>query len=314
MRLAVLLSSLLLLSACDSSEHEAVYGYMEADYVYVAPTVSGLLDRITVQRGDAVQVGDALFAVNSTNLAADAAAAEAGLASAQANLANLSKGKRPEEILVILRQREQAEADRVNAEKDYHRYLALGKTDVASKASLDLKTAAYEVAKGRVEELDAQVATAMLAARPDELTMAEQGIRTARETLRKAQQQQADSAPVAKASARVEDVYYRLGELVPMGTPVLKLLPPDNIKVRFFVSQKTLPQLHIGDTVRIVCDGCAQEHPARISFIAAQAEFTPPVIYSVESRQKLVFMVEARPLHYSPDLHIGLPVSIRMGS
>lgn len=313
MRLAALFFPLLLLSACDSSDQGAVYGYMEADYLYVAPTVSGILDHIAVQRGDAVQVGDALFAVASANLAADVAAAEAGLSSAQANLANLSRGKRPEEILVILRQREQAEADRINAEKDYQRYVALGKTDVASKASLDQRTAAYAVAKGRVEELNAQIATAMLAARPDELTMAEQGIRTARETLRKALQQQADSTPTAKLAARVEDVYYRLGELVPMGTPVLKLLPPENIKVRFFMSQKALPQIKLGDRVQIVCDGCAQEYPAQVSFIAAQAEFTPPVIYSVESRQKLVFMVEARPLQYSPDLHIGLPISIRIG-
>jgi HlyD family secretion protein len=112
-------------------------------------------------------------------------------------------------------------------------------------------------------------------------------------------------------SGTVQEIYYRPGEMVPAGRPVLSLLPPGNVKVRFFVPEKVLPSIAYGDPVRIGCDGCAGDLVARVSFIAMQSEFTPPVIYSLEERSKLVFLIEALP--ESPDaLRVGQPVDVTL--
>jgi HlyD family secretion protein len=111
----------------------------------------------------------------------------------------------------------------------------------------------------------------------------------------------------------VEQVYFRPGELVPAGKPVLALLPPENLKVRFFVPQALLPTLNIGDEVQVRCDGCAGDLTAKISFIARSAEYTPPVIYSLEERSKLVFLVEARP-NKPASLRVGQPADIALAS
>lgn len=113
------------------------------------------------------------------------------------------------------------------------------------------------------------------------------------------------------ATGTVQEVYFRQGEQVPAGRPIVSLLPPDNVRVRFFVPQAKLPAIHIGDRVSISCDGCASDLVARVSFISAQAEFTPPVIYSQEERARLVFRVEATP-ERPADLRTGQPVSVAL--
>ena len=111
----------------------------------------------------------------------------------------------------------------------------------------------------------------------------------------------------------VQEVYYRPGEMVPAGRPVLALLPPGNIKVRFYVPETMLPNVAYGDTVKIGCDGCANDLIARVSFIARQSEFTPPVIYSLDERAKLVFLIEALP-EKPAALRVGQPVDVSLVS
>ncbi len=108
----------------------------------------------------------------------------------------------------------------------------------------------------------------------------------------------------------VQQVYYRPGEMVPVGKPVVALLPPENLKIRFFVSEPALAGLAIGDRIDVHCDGCLDTE-ARISFIARSAEFTPPVIYSLDERAKLVFLVEARTVKHV-DLRVGQPVNVSL--
>jgi HlyD family secretion protein len=114
-------------------------------------------------------------------------------------------------------------------------------------------------------------------------------------------------------SGTVEEVYYRPGEMVPADRPVLALLPPGNIKVRFFVPEAVLPHIAYGDTVKVACDGCAGGLTARVSFIAKQSEYTPPVIYSREERARLVFLIEARP-DKPAALRVGQPVDVTLAS
>ena len=140
---------------------------------------------------------------------------------------------------------------------------------------------------------------------------AEAALRTAQARLNSAQTRLARRKVASPVSGSVQQIYYRGGELVPAGKPIVALLPPGNLKVRFFVNEATLPKLKIGEPVTVGCDGCASGITAKISFIARTSEFTPPVIYSLEERSKLVFLIEARPER--PELlRVGQPVSVSL--
>jgi len=140
---------------------------------------------------------------------------------------------------------------------------------------------------------------------------AEAALRTAQARLNSAQTRLARRKMMSPVSGSVQQIYYRAGELVPAGKPIVALLPPGNLKVRFFVNEAILPKLKIGEPVTVGCDGCAPGITAKISFIARTSEFTPPVIYSLEERSKLVFLIEARPER--PELlRVGQPVSVSL--
>ncbi len=135
--------------------------------------------------------------------------------------------------------------------------------------------------------------------------------RQAESALRSAKTRLARRKLVSPVSGTVQQVYYRPGELVPAGRPVISLLPPGNLKVRFYVSETLLPQISYGDEVTVTCDGCAPDLRAKVSFISRSSEYTPPVIYSQDERTKLVFLIEARP--EKPDaLRVGQPVSVTL--
>jgi HlyD family secretion protein len=141
---------------------------------------------------------------------------------------------------------------------------------------------------------------------------AEAALRTAQARLNSAQTRLTRRKMFSPVTGSVQQIYYRVGELVPAGKPIVALLPPANLKVRFFVPEAMLPKLSIGEPVTISCDGCDKGLTAKISFIARSSEFTPPVIYSVEERSKLVFLIEARP-ERPERLRVGQPVSVTLG-
>jgi HlyD family secretion protein len=141
---------------------------------------------------------------------------------------------------------------------------------------------------------------------------AEAVLRTAQARLNSAQTRLTRRKVFSPVSGSVQQIYYRGGELVPAGKPILALLPPGNLKVRFFVNEAMLPKLKFGDPVDITCDGCDAGIRARISFISRASEFTPPVIYSMDERSKLVFLIEARP-ERPERLRVGQPVSVALG-
>src|SRR6266540_3803964 len=141
---------------------------------------------------------------------------------------------------------------------------------------------------------------------------AEAALRTAQARLNSAQTRLARRKVFSPVTGSVQQIYYRGGELVPAGKPILALLPPGNLKVRFFVNEATLPKLKFGDPVTVTCDGCERDITAKISFISRTSEFTPPVIYSMDERSKLVFLIEARP-ERPEHLRVGQPVSVALG-
>ena len=173
---------------------------------------------------------------------------------------------------------------------------------LAAEAGLTNARQAYERAKELVKSR---------AGTQKALEDAEAALRTAEARLNSARTRLARRQVKSPAAGTVEQVYYRPGETVPAGRPVLALLPPGNLKIRYFVPQAKLPTIKIGDTVQVACDGCAQGLTAQVSFIARSAEYTPPVIFSQEERAKLVFLIEARPAQ--PDkLRVGQPVTVTL--
>jgi HlyD family secretion protein len=182
-----------------------------------------------------------------------------------------------------------------------------------AKASHDLAEATYQRRKELRESPSAVISAEELdSARADrDTTEAQMASQSA--ALDKAQwsfDQKQQSAPT---NAFVQDTLYRQGEWVAAGNPVIALLPPENLKVRFFVPQAALPQVKIGAAASVTFDGSAKTYTATVNYISAEAEFTPPVIYNRENRSKLVFMIEARfsPAD-APELRPGQPVDVKL--
>jgi HlyD family secretion protein len=292
--------------------HEAgrYSGYVEADYVFVTSSVGGTLAKIGVARGDRVAKGTLLFALDDTSERAARDEAAAKLRQAEAQLADLQSGKRPPEIAAIEAQRRQATAMLRQSEEEYRRQLNLNRKGVAAEKALDDARAMRDQNRARVAELDAQLAVARMPARTDAIRAAEFAVTAAKAALAQAEWRLGQTAGAAPDDATVVDTLYRPGEMVPAGMPVVQLLPPANLKIRFFVPEPRLARLAVGDKVVVRCDGCGGPVPATVRFIAPQAEYTPPVIYSRDERARLVFMVEARPDARRDALRVGQPVDV----
>lgn len=173
----------------------------------------------------------------------------------------------------------------------------------------DVAMAQASVTNARLAHDRAKTLLATSAGTQRALDDAEAALRTAEARFNSAQTRLGRRKVASPVTGTVQQVYYRPGEMVPAGRPVVSLLPPGNIKVRFFVPEATLPKIALGDGVKIRCDGCKSDVDARVTFISRASEFTPPVIYSLEERSKLVFLIEARAA--SPDsLRVGQPVTI----
>ncbi len=312
--LILVLPVALCVSACNDPTPAPWSGYAEGDYVYVAAPLAGRLDTLSVQAGQSVAKGAVLFILESDNETAARDEAAARLLGAQAQVANLDKGRRSAEIAVIEAQLTQALASAKQASQELQRQQQLIAQGFVSKARIDDASTAVNQAQAHVAEVQAALRVARLPARSDERTASQASATAAAAVLRQSQWRTDQKQQVAPGDALVADVYFQTGEWVPAGQPVVSLLPPQNLKARFFVPQSELATLAPGQTVLLSCDGCAGPIAARILRIASQPEFTPPVIYSNAQRAKLVFMVEAQPAPGDASrLKPGQPLDVRLG-
>ena len=249
MRAAGALLLLLLVGSCSDPPKSRFQGYVEGEFVYVASPLSGTLESLRVRRGEQVQAGDPLFALDET----------------------------PEKAA-----REQIEAALVLSEAEYARQDKLVRTGVAAIQDLDRARSTRDQDKRRLTQTDWSFL------------------------------QKRQSAPQA---GLVYDTLYRQGEWVAAGKPVVALLPPQNIKVRAFVPETRVGSIHYGEEVRVTVDGVRDPFIGKVSYISPHAEYTPPVIYSRESRAKLVFMIESvfGPA-ISAKLNPGQPVDVEFKS
>jgi HlyD family secretion protein len=302
-----------LLAGCGEKSTGSFQGYIEGEYVYVAAPLGGALTNLAVARGDSVKTGQILFALERQSEADALAQAEKNLAQAQSQLDDLTKGKRPTEIASLEAQLERAQADLKLSAAQLARREKLDVTDVVSKEELDQARAQNDASQAQVSQLTADLATAKLGGRDDAIRAAQAAFESQRAALDKAKWAFDQKQQFAPADAAVHDTLYRPGEFVAAGNPVVALLPPENLKVRFFVLQEKLAQVKIGATVSVAADGAARAVNATVNYISTQAEYTPPVIYSRETRAELVFMIEAK---FSPadavELRPGQPVDVRL--
>jgi HlyD family secretion protein len=273
------------------------------------------LQQLSVKRGDRVEAAKPLFALENENETAARREAGERLRAAEARLKNLQSGKRAPEIETATQELQQARAMRELASSNVARQQKLHASGFVSRAVLDDAQAQFKREDAHVKELEAAVATAKMPARTDEIRAAEADARAAKEVLAQSEWRLAQRAVATPAAGLVHDTYFVVGDWVPAGSPVASVLPPANIKVRFYVPEPLLGGLKLGQTVTIDCDGCAAPFAATIRFIADRAEFTPPVLYSKENRAKLVYLVEAKPAPAdAAKLHPGQPVDVTLSA
>ena len=312
LRTALAVTALFAVAACGDKPSDAWSGYVQADYVYVAAPLAGTLAALHVQPGQMVTRGNPLFNLESDLERATRAEAEARLAAASAQAANTDKGKRAPEVAVNQAQLEQVRAAAELAAHDLQRKRELVAKGFISKAQLDEAQASLDQARARVAELGSAVQVAKLPARDDERAAANAQVDAAKSVLQEALWKQEQKAQAAPVDGEVADTYFRPGEFVNAGQPVLALLPPANLKARFYVPESQLSKLALGQTVGVSCHGWSANITARITHIATRPEYTPPVIYSNEQRSKLVFMAEAVPEGAAgAKLRPGQPLEVR---
>ena len=300
-----------LAAGCGREARDVFQGYAEADYVDVAAAEPGQLESLGAAKGDAIEAGAPLFALEAAREAAAVRQAQEQLAAAQAQLQDLRQGKRPPELDVVRAQLEQARAEAARAAAERERDAAQFASGGIAQAQVDRSQAAADAAAARVRELERQLDVAQLPARADQIAAQEAQTAAAQAAVDQAAWRLGQKSVAAPVAGQVFDVLYRPGEWVAAGRPVVRLLPPGNVKIRFFVPETALGALAVGQALAVRCDGCAEDIPAKITYISPEAEFTPPIIYSNETRSKLVFMVEARPLD-GANLHPGQPLEVAL--
>jgi len=306
------LGLLLALTACDSKGKEGYQGYAEADWVFVGPDDAGRLTSLSATEGSQIEKGAPLFSVDDTLELAARDQAQSALQESQAKLARLqAPDKRPEEIAVMQATADRTKAAYEEAEKDLARQQALFTEGHTSKAGLDNAVSTRDQDLAAWKEAQRQITVGNMPAHDLDIVAAQQEVGMNQQALASAQQKLDRRHIVAPVSGLVQEIYYRPGEVVPAGQPVAQLLPPGNLKLRFYVPEPDLPKIVQGGRIAISCDGCEAGLTGHIYFISGTSEFTPPVIFSLEERSKLVYLIEARP-DQPEKLRVGQPVTVTL--
>jgi HlyD family secretion protein len=297
-----------------NTDPPAWQGYVEADYVKAAPVQQGLLTAIAVARGDQIAKDAPLFTQDDTaeRAARDQAARQLGQAEHQ--LANLEAASKSTEVTQAEANLADARSTMARAIRDLQRDEALLRNGYATAQSVDQRRADHRSAEAKVQAMEAALAQAKAPmGRKPEIEAQRAAVAAARAALAMAQWRLDQRTVAAPIGGRVADVLARPGETMAAGAPVVSILAPENIFVRFFVPETVLSSLRRGDPVAFGCDGCLPALVGTVSFISPTAEYTPPVIYSESTRAKLVYRIEARP---RPDqaalLNPGQPMDVRL--
>lgn len=292
-RLLFVLIPFVALTAC-SKHHDKYLGYIEGRYVYLAAPVSGELLNLAVHKGETVTQGQLAFQLDTQPELSELQNAQAQLRVASQDLKNLEVGERTTVLRRYESQMAEAKANLVYSQKMYERNQKLRATNVISEASLDLSRSQYQSDVEKLNAATANLNEAKLGARDHLILSQEAKVSVAESDVKKYQWMVDQKAMHIPQNGFVQDTLYRQNEYVPAGKPVIQFLPPENRLVIFFVPEEMLSTIHPGNTIKFTCDGCQKNLTATISYISSRAEYTPPVIYSKDSRGKLVYWIEAK--------------------
>lgn len=298
-----------LISACAPAAPLAV-GYVEGDYVLLAPIEVAQVETISVKRGDRVEAGAPVVTLESDDATIAVAQAEAALAQAQAQLADLQVGRRPQEIAVLEAALRSAKAQADDAARTLARTQDLLKRNVATQAQFDDATTQAEVTQAAIGQADANLAVGRLPARPETIKAAENQVKQTQAALEQARWRLAKRTLTAPAPGRVNDIIRNPGDTAGPSAPVISMLPDGAVKLTVYVPEAAFSSIKIGTLLDVRCDGCGPDLKARVSYVSPDPEFTPPVIYSLENRQKLVYLIEARPQGNAGALQPGQIVDV----
>lgn len=283
------------LTACQQPENDSWQGYVEGEYVMLASPYAGQLQKLYVRRGEQIQAGKPVFALEQESERAARMEAEQRLNSALARLENLRVPRRTQEIDVLRAELKQAQVALELSQTNLSREEGLVRSGATSRARYDDARNAVQRDRARLAEAQAQLRNAQQPlGREGERKAAEGDVEAAKAALAQAAWRLEQKSVAAPADGLVHETYFVEGEWVPAGRPVAAVLPPGNVKVRFYVPEASLSSISIGRPVEVRCDGCPDGLTGKVSFVSNQAEYTPPVLYSKESRSKLVFLIEAR--------------------
>jgi HlyD family secretion protein len=284
-----------------ADEDPRLSGYVEGESLYLAAPAAGPVTNLAVVRGQRVEAGQALFSLDARQVGAqsDQRRAEIVQAGAQVAVARADYDRARAAA-------ESARALAADARSVADRYARMKRDDPGTVATQDVEryqaSAVSAAAQARAAAEQAKGAAAQIAAAEAQVVQGRAGLTDI--------SVRADQlAPRAPGPARVEEVYFQTGEWANANQPILSLLPDDRIKLRFFVPEGQVAAYRPGTQVRFSCDGCGAERRATIAYVAPRPEFTPPVIYSRQTRDRLVFLVEARPADPAK-LTPGLPVDV----
>lgn len=264
---------LFMMSSCSRHPSKEAQGYMEGRYTYMATSVSGVLRQLTVARGSQVKAGQLLFVLEEQP-ESDAY---------QAAVENLKNA---------VAARDATQADLEYARLTFERNKILVPKHAIQQSELDNARSRYESLLAQLAQANANIASSTATLAQAKWTKDQKMIR----------------APV---DAIVFDTYYRIGEYTIANQAILSLLAPADIKAIFYIAQTDLGSVRLNDKVSVRCDGCTKEYTGRISFISPSAEYTPPVIFSNQTNEKLIYRIEAE---FAPkdayQLHPGQPVYV----
>lgn len=304
----------LLLASCSKSNSTSFLGYIEGRYVYLSSSESGNLVQLAVHKGQTVESGQLAFQLDPQPQQSSLESAKSDLAAAEHDLENLKSGERDTILKRLDAQVAQAQADLKFATVTYQRNKKLRETDVVSQSLVDESLARYQTDTEKLRQANENLAEAKLGARSNLILAQESKMQSAQNNVNRLQWMLEQKTVKIPQAGFIENTFYRQNEFVPAGKPIVSLLPPQNRLLIFYVPETQLSRIKMGQTVYFKYDGSEKLVSADINYISSQAEYTPPVIYSKDSREKLVYWIEAA---IDPSLtvtiHPGQPVEVTLG-
>lgn len=306
-----ILMAILLLAGCDRQEAMEFTGYSYGDFIYLSHGKTEKIQEVLVRKGEFVKKGQVLVRMDSFTDENALLLAEKKFQSESALLKNLQSGERPEELNIVRAQLERANSAARLAKNQLTKYRPLFLKKLISTLEWETIQDDYAQKIAQVNELSHQLTAKGLPAREAQIASQTSIVELAKAEWDKAKWDLQQNTIVAPQDSQVYDIIYRSGERPVAGKPVISLLPPENIKIRFFIPEDKLASLNVGMKMSVMCDNCHQPISGEINYISPQAEYTPPVIYSAERRDKLMYMAEVFPEKGSGNLiKLGQPVRV----